>query len=485
MRLPWRRGRDAERRLASVDAGTRRAFVAALWAARGWVTEIEGQRVRATNHPEWADETLLVPNDGDVPKTPPSDVDAVVADAAAGPVRVVTSSDLHRLAMYAVDRSVGERLARTHLDAPLVAEERPSRSPVRADAVLLGVVAVVVMAAVVAAAGTSGGPVSDSPPDPATSQTPQSTPVSPSTDARVAVGNLLAPGLSNEGIVDAGTLSAAHSRAVADSSYVWFVSYREYRNSSRSVWPATRTERVVVENATHYRSDSGGWGALDGTPYVVSGVDAYADGTHRYVRDRVNGTARYERVPIYGRTLSGGERGTDLVYAERAGQYVRWYLTAETTRVHNIVTIDDRTYYRVTAIGSDYPGTENFSAVALIAPNGFVAEIRASYSLPDSDRVAEVHISYHDGNASVERPDWYDDARNATRPVLGGAGAAGSDSNAVTPVGRYSHDHQPPRPPHPNATDDESWSDWAVPADYRLLREQERERTRGERETAA
>jgi hypothetical protein len=470
MRLPWRRQRDAESRLASVDAGARRSFVAALWAARGWETRVEGERVVATNHPQWADTTLLVPADGAVPADLDG-VDAVVTTRPDdAPVRVLTPPDVVRSAKYGTDRAVAERLARRHLDAPLVAET-PSRSRViRPDAALVALVAVVVLSAVVGAAGAPGSsPASPTEAADQSTTTPGQSPARPSEDDRIAVGNLLAPGLSNEGVVDAETLAAAHTRAVTDRSYVWFVSYREYRNSSRSLWPATRTERVVVENATSYRSEAGGWGSLAGTPYVVADVDAYADGQYRYVRDTRNETTTYERIPVYGRTLSGGERGTALAYAERAGRYVRWFLSAEATRVHDVVTIDNRTYYRVTAFGSDYPEAENFSAVALVAPNGFVTEMRITYDVVDSNRVAEIQLSYWDRNESVERPRWYDDARNATRPVLGGAGEAGRASESVTPPMRY-RDSQPPRPPHGNTTPDEPRAASAVSVDDRLRR---------------
>jgi hypothetical protein len=476
MRLPWRRGgTDVARRLRSVDAATRRSFVAALWAARGWETRVEGQRVVARDHPEWADSTLLVPDDGRVPESVPTGVDVVVTtrtDAPAVAARIVAPADLHRLAMYAVDRDVGERLVRSHLDVRLAADDSTPTVARRLDAAVLGVVVVLVLAAVMGAAGSSTGSEKR-----AGSATPTASPALESTrspqgersedDSRVAVGNLLAPGLSNEGVVDARALADAHADAVDDRSYVWLIAYIEYRNRSRAAWPATRTESVVVRNDTRYLSQSGGWGALEGTPYVVSDVDAYGDGSYRYSRKRVDGETRYERIPMFGRTLSGGERGTARIYAARAGRYVRWYASANETRVHDVVTLGNRSYYRVTLLGNDYPGTRNFSAVALVAPNGFVREIRASYDLPDSNRVAEVQLSYRRFTGPVERPDWYDDARNATRPVLGGAGAAGSGTNVTTT--RYSHDHQPPRPPRRNVTD-ETRSAWAVPADYRLLR---------------
>lgn len=119
------------RRFGAADPETRRAFVADLWEALGWVTSIERTVVVAERSDPVAESRRLL-----VPAGPPphdaSDVDAwIVPDGSVptdGEVPAIDAADIRDRALYGADRSATGRVFRRHFDREL-AVDPPGNGP--------------------------------------------------------------------------------------------------------------------------------------------------------------------------------------------------------------------------------------------------------------------------------------------------------------------------------------------------------------------
>jgi len=137
------------------------AFVAAVWAARGFETAVDGRFVHATA-PDTGEATTLfvaakrppwpaavarhLPVGGGRPgwdAPPDRPVDVVVTRRSAadgdGPADVVTVDGLRRMVLYALDRETAATLVREHLGRPLAA--RPDDGPTVSRRAVVGAVA--------------------------------------------------------------------------------------------------------------------------------------------------------------------------------------------------------------------------------------------------------------------------------------------------------------------------------------------------------
>ncbi len=435
-------------RLGELDQAAFAGFVAALWAARGFETAIDGRVVRASG-PDGREEVLWVTaSSGWLPRRraePPEEVDAVVTNRRRArrwdgeSSRVVTADALREMLLYAIDRSVGDELCQRFLDCAIThpASERDAW-PRRVMAELSGERAFVLaggLAVLVIAAGVLAAPVAwddRSPtavtPAPAVNGTPvafrTATPTPTPTPApeirRTPVPvepGLLPPGIDRRGIDDAEALARAHAFSVSQRSYALTINYREFNNSMRA-----KRETILVENQTRYSSELITAGPLSTNPYVIADRELYADGHAEYARIPGETGVSYARQPV---TSEGAGE-----FAERVQQYLQWFLTVEDSFIRDIETQNGTTYYQVITRGDPYDGVENARGIAIIESHGVVRYLQRVYTIPDSnDTSVTITIEYTDfENVSVEEPWWYGDAVNTT--------------NATTPQ---------PRTPTPNA----------------------------------
>jgi len=210
------------------------------------------------------------------------------------------------------------------------------------------------------------------------------------------------PGIADEGVVDADELAEAHAGALTGRSYTLALTYRQQHSRLPTL---VGVEVIRVASPTNYVTTLRADRPLERSP-VTADVEAFADGETRFERpydEEYRATEASRRQRGVGR------------YAHRASVYVRWFLSANETRVVDRFEDGALTLYRVELTGSDWSGAENMSGTAVVDERGVVRFIRVSYRIPETDLTSVVSVRYERiGATSVEPPGWIDEARNAT-----------------------------------------------------------------------
>jgi hypothetical protein len=410
-----------ERRCRALDAAGLAAFAADLYAARGYDARREGdvlvlgsgpdaRRLRATTRGR---------GDGDV-------VAAVDPDAAVDAVA------LRRMLLYAVDRETGRTICRRHLDVDLTGYEpaeggarEQSTVPTRPVLAAVGAVAVVLAVALGAGShhpfldGSGTGPDAAGgaavPAGTTVATSARTTPLGGGTETTqptpevfwngTRTGNAtLAPGLTEEGVVSAGALAAAHRSTLAGESYTWTVTIEE-RHGDRLL--ASRRSVVRVAGPATYVTEVERHGVFRSTVPSVAAETAYA-----------NGRTRFERVVV------GGENGSDAVrrsavqdadtFVGEAAALVSRYLSANESAVVGSERYEETLYgttHVVVATGESYPGIRNATTRALVGADGTVWMLHRRHERIGADVTVEVRFTYTPSDRrTVERPDWVTDA---------------------------------------------------------------------------
>lgn len=215
-------------------------------------------------------------------------------------------------------------------------------------------------------------------------------------------GTALPPGVTAEGVVDPAALADAHLNAVENRSYVMRGRFVYGNQTSAALL------RVASPRRYYYRETNG---------YYGSNVTEFADGEWWYGRyDRFQ--SRYSR-----------DRATDAT--ERFGaivtQYVDQYLAGDATVTE--ATVDGQRRFVIRS--SDQPwnrtAVEDYSARALVTPDGVIRSLRVSFVDRDGDDELRVEqqLSYERRDVTVERPEWVDeqwgDDRDGDARDVGGA----------------------------------------------------------------
>lgn len=417
--------------LARLDRRRLAAFVADLWAARGYETAVEESVVTARRSGET---TVILP----VARTrlrgvpaPGRDVDVVVAPgagirtrrfAARANARLLTTADVGELLVFAVDAEDGADLCERHFGAPPAAlRSAPTRrlaaslrSLVTADLptpVVSGLVVLVVLAGAAGIAITAAGPGPAA--DPVGVSGPSGTPaveplVAAATPVAVEADDevhfpIEPPGLDRDGIANRSALAAAHDRGLSDRAYtVWIDLYRP----RDGVANATRVQRDidVTVQGDRYRVTTTVVGSSSRVRERV--LDLYHDGTTRYVAERHGEVVRY-------RGLRPNESPTVLPEppALRA-TLVDTYLSTPETRLDGIETRERRTYYRVVGEGTPagLPAVEAYRVEAMVDTEGVVRELTAEYVVTTPSGRYPVRLTMTLDNlywTTVEPPSWY------------------------------------------------------------------------------
>jgi hypothetical protein len=395
--------RTVTRRLARLDGGGYAAFLAALARARGdEAARADGQilvrgddrRVLAHAPSRHRPAALAARVDATGVEAVATTRPAVAARLRDRGVSVVGPEAVVRRLLYGVDRETADRLARAHLGGPLDAPP-PRTLGERAGDIGPAVGLVVVLVALVAVVGAGVGVDEPDAKGPVATGWNESEWVTSEADG--PTGNeTLAPGLTNEGVVDPAALAAAHETALGQGSYRVDLTYREQFRRERALPRAGRYRTVVVESPTRYYETTTGWGDPSVAPVPVAEREVYADGERRFVR-RSNGT------------VTEGPLASDRVdpHALRAAAYVRLFLDIEQTDVVDARVEDGEVVYRVAVRGTDRAGIAAYSATALVTGEGLVRELRVSYLQYERDVAVSVFVRYELGEESVDPPSWY------------------------------------------------------------------------------
>jgi hypothetical protein len=421
-------------------------FVAALYAARGATTRIEGNVVHVDGErylvaARWSFLTALVErNRGER-------VDCVVAvdPVRAGALgdrygaRAVSAVDLDRLARYGLDRPAADTVYRERFGRPVAGVDPPAadRRPGAADAartgghtptgvlVVVSVLAFLLVATLSGAGATTGTlpwvwdasetvsvstPASTGTGTPSGGTTADGTTASPTAHSGRGAGepptaDPFAPGVSSASLTDVDTLATAHAAALGNRSYVWELEYVESVNGTVT---ARGTETVRVASRRSFVSAVDWRGRPAGLTPVAS-RPSYADGEVRH-RPAADGS---ELVTYALTDLSpAGEQGW------RASRYLRWYLSTTNASVERTLVHAGTPTAVVEGTGTAYPNAEGYTVRAHVTRDGFVRSLSVSYRLTDDDEppvAVQFNFRYRvDEPVAVSPPAWHDGGATST-----------------------------------------------------------------------
>jgi hypothetical protein len=455
--------------LRRLDREALAAFLADLYAARGFATRRDGDVVVATREGTRTTVGVATPRRlGRNSRTPDRSVDVLVAvgpdgadhvPSSADATRVLTAAELRNALAYALDRETAAGLCARHLGSPFEALSPTPRERVRERADAVGTrlataagsvrdrspvgpgalaVAVATVLVVGLAVGTGAVPVGPDGTDPTPAADGGEGPADsaagvvgaadePEPEAGDGDGNgddadadadddadrqlgppgtTLVPGLSREGIENVSALGRAHDRGLANRSYTLWLDFYGPKNVSA---PEVRVQRdvdvTVVDD--RYRAEY----SLEGNDSRTRTRSLYHDGRAWYLADYDDpGTnVSYTR---YGPNES---ELAPLDPADIRRSLVIRYLNTRTSAVTGLVERDGRTLYRVVARGNPAGfvprGEGSYRAVALVDAEGVVHDLAVEYTRPFGDRIVEVRVEATYARldeTTVTAPAWYE-----------------------------------------------------------------------------
>ncbi|MEF8801065.1 MAG: hypothetical protein V5A38_00940 [Halolamina sp.] len=445
----------------ALDGAERTAFVADLWAARGWETTTAGEVVVATRDGTEQRIRIVDPGWFAVPTVEDTDVlvtardrEAVEAAADAACVRYVPPPVLFDQLRYGIDRETAGALFESTFGQPFDAPDPHAESPLaeRLRQWATGVrqaprdrvggfhVAMSVLLAILLVGAVVVGPAL-SPNEP--EAIPFAGMATNSTEAAGALGgagafateasnsNSFPPGIGENGIEDLDALVGAHERGVIDRERTLRVAGIGPPNAtfmvSRLAWNYT----VRVKRSYHYRynanytyppaTDSKNRSSVD-----IVRIDRFANGGTTYRRRSDPTVTSYITYPT---EVEGGAR----TFTHEVTVYLQYFLDGERSRVDcsgpnagdtaaDAVAHVDVQSCRVVVTGapSALPNAAAYRATATVTRTGVVRSLSVRYTLPDSDGDGEREpvrfwIAYESlDSTTVSEPEWLPEAKNET-----------------------------------------------------------------------
>ena len=440
----------------AADPETVAAFVADLYAARGYDVERRGELLFRL---EPGERTLAIrPTDA---AAVPGEADAVVTVAAGTApdpdLDVVDADVLAEHLAYAVDRSVARDLLGTHFgiavkpDDPQGRDDPPDDGSVAdghlaersagpsshptADGTRDGrgdtpidprrwrrrrlTVAVALLATLLLVGGLGGGLLATpsdvgATGDTATTATPTPSPAATATPPADRNGDAIATGDSSRRTpqqslenateqltayppgVDERGLADIDTLIAAHRSVLSNTSFTvtvQYREFEDGRVTGTFVETVRVERPSRYAVSVDSAGTLETTPRAVVGADAFSNENRTWVRLR--STEPYVRSRLSRSRMLG-----------QLARYLRWSLSVEnsTLREHS-----EGGTYRITTDGDPYQGITDASGTAYVTDEGLVTYGRWTYTNVRPETRVEFSIHTTDvGSTTVSRPRWID-----------------------------------------------------------------------------
>lgn len=466
------------RRVAALDPAARASFVAAVYAARGARTRVEGECVvvdgLGTGGPDRNDDrTLWVARTGLLgrPRSVPEGVDGVVTAGVARPptvpegVETIDAERLRTTVLYGLDRADARRLVTRHLNcsptgwdagpehrpdatgdrvAPATggrprargdrceaadgiaveaAADEPGRRGVAAVAVLGLVVALVVAPASPVALVPAGGGPGDEPVEAGVGADADPGTDTGATSVSVDAGPVDATdGTAGNGSARDGSLTLAPGvtvRGVERSSLLAEAHERSVRNRSYVLEVSASEYAGQLQMA--YR---GAEVRMENpTPPASYRADVVEWGEFRSnpgpVPDAsVYATGSRELVRLPNGTAARpvtSRHAAGPEYAHRAATLVYWYLSVSNTTIREEWTANGTTYYAVAGSDIPYPGVENATTRAVFDAEGVVHALEHSHEAPDSRRRVYVSMRYEFTEPAVRPPEWAGEASDPTR----------------------------------------------------------------------
>lgn len=423
--------------LRSLDRNALLAFLAAVWAARGWQTAVTDGRVVAERGDERVTVAPVQPGRLRTPSLPDADVvvstradDRVATAAREAGVDHFAPDDLRDLLLYGLDRDVGEQLSRDYLGQPLTvapaAETDAGTGGSGAeDTSRFPSTRVVLVSLLLLVGGAAAGPalLDGLGSGAGTGDVETLATFEPATGTPTEDGNY-PPGVNESGVVSAAELASAHADAVRGRAYVLHVAGDGPASAPFMSGRTAFDQTVRIASDANYRSNSTTHfrrRTANGTEVVTYHLGVYADGETKFRRFvRPNGSVAYRRYPV---ETTGG---ADDAYADRASLHVFRYLSTDQSTADCISSVESGgcTEYRVVATGDlalVSRNVSNYRAVATVEASGLVTSLRVRYTVQVeaggnvTAAFVRFHFDYREfDSVDVDPPGWLDAAKNAT-----------------------------------------------------------------------
>lgn len=246
------------------------------------------------------------------------------------------------------------------------------------------------LVALVATAGCSG-PFAGSTPSGTETVTPAPVPEEPPPTDR---DGELAPGLTDDGVVDAARLVGAHTEALIDTSYTARLSTTRTAPNGTLRERYDRAVRVAAPDRFRYV-------LTVETPDLERRTDRWRSGERAYEAVTENGNTTYRSM----------DRPSVPTLLSREGLFRLFRLIP--SRVTDTRTVDGTTTYRIVGGPGDLPPLTNVSYVANVTDRGLITSYRVTYTLDREDDPRHVTVEATVtgvGDTTVDRPVWYDEA---------------------------------------------------------------------------
>lgn len=427
--------------LRALPAGDRAGFVAALWAARGWETAVDGDTVVAERDAERRRIRVADPGRFGTPDLSDADIlvaardrEAVQSAADEAGVEYVPPAKLRNRLLYGVERDAAAALYEEWFDRPLertVADEGSEGAALDAvreripsvvgrQRALVGLLIVALVGVVVAGPAVPGVGGPDREPITVGDVTPaeEGGGAIGATSPTPTDGPELLPGVTRAGVVDPASLVSAHKAGVRNRSRVRSVVVTGPPNASVTGGAVRQNLTTRIVNASRYRHRAVSHPPDNGERGSLARLGVYADGEAVFQRIVLGNETRYARFPPSQRP---GTQYDDMT------SYLYRYVVSDGATVHCMGENASRCQtYRI-AVDGDPPTVlqgdiEEYEAVATVSNEGVIRSIRASYTLPDRDDDGERErvrfaLDYRFETVELSPPAWLPEARDETTPV--------------------------------------------------------------------
>lgn len=419
------------------------AFVAELWAARGWDVEVGVNDITATRDGTEQRIRVVAPSRVLTPNIESADVVVSTRDSPALERAVdatgadyVPPAELRERLLYGVDRTeaaalfeeaVGHPLdsAEEHLTPPLTRRVRTGAASTyqRATGLARSRLSVVVVLLLLVAAAVVGvppfAPAGETTQPAATQTATVAEPgtmretTEPAAPAATERSYGLPPGVNYGGLADLPQLLSAHREGVKRRPLTLRVRASGPPNATllngRTRWNYT----ARVERRWEYRFDAN-YSYPDSAATDSMRVAVYANGGQNYRRVTNGSRVTYQRYPTEA-------AGYASKYADEVVRYLETFLRGNQSTAECFGEWTQTCRVTVTGTPSTLPeAVSGYRATATVETSGVVSSLRVNYALPDTDGDGErerVRFAFDYtalDETTVSEPAWLDAARNET-----------------------------------------------------------------------
>lgn len=223
--------------------------------------------------------------------------------------------------------------------------------------------------------------------------------------------DVLAPGLTWEGVVDPWNLSHAHANVLSNTSYS--TSSASVRWTTNGSYASRSVGYVrVAEGGRPFHARFGSAGD-ERTGRFEPDVEIWAETNTSYVRYGSGNGTHYRKTGASQDPFRGSVTNWDTIYSRFSG--------VNTTTVEEIAQ-NGTIRYRVVSTSQPAPKLfshrrSNYSLSTLVGPDGLVYRYQESFDLHGGDRTIHVTQTWrlsNVGSTTVSEPGWVETARNAT-----------------------------------------------------------------------